>query len=83
MLSDYESHFSFSVNLSNSDYYIGSVCVHALAMWLMLSSLSIAVDGEDISQLPNRMFRPQLLECLTLFNLIPCTSTAGATSLDT
>lgn len=54
MLSDYESHFSFSVNLSNSDYYIGSVCVRALAMWLMLSSLFITVDGKDISQLPNQ-----------------------------
>lgn len=54
MLSDYESHLSFSVNLSKSDYSIGSVCVRALAAWSMLSSLSIAVDGEDISQLPNR-----------------------------
>lgn len=54
MHSDYESNLNFSVNLSNSGFSIGSVGVCALAAWSKLSSLPIAVDGEDISQLPNR-----------------------------
>lgn len=35
--------------------------MHALASWSMLSDLSIAVDGEDISQLPNRNVQTAVL----------------------